>query len=581
MTSFTPKKAVLCLLLLFIISATKLSAQSITISPANANIGANQSQSFTITCTGFGLDDNDRTFAYTITGPGATIPATPTSFNCTSGCDVESHLFTFPTAGTYTISVTVTQTEGGGAVASNSTSLIVWTPNLYASFGAGVIRNFNSDQGTGVLNHGGDLFTPAVAVDALAKNSITGADPDGSIYYLDNVAANGGTVNLYSSMPNTNSETLVATADINGVSTNDLSFSRLGFDATGTGWILAGDGTSLYLASFTGNGGAATTINSLGTVTIASPGVIGDFENGDLAISGAGVMYVVASVTAGDTYVYTINSLAGPTYTLSRKWRLVQTGGANFTSPVNGIAFTSNGSVHVSTTDDLFFIDQVNATVSNGTIECAQVFGLTGFTDIASDNFPALTILPVKLLGFSGSINNGIVTLNWESENEQNFSHYEIERKGASGGSFQKVGNKTALNSSGRNNYSYADNITNLSDNVVYYRLKMVDIDGKFNYSQTIMVRRDGKAVSGIRISPNPVINGTDATLRFTATANALVNIRVVDMTGRTMLEQQNRISQGANSVTINNIRTLQSGMYIVQMKNGDQVETTTFTITR
>lgn len=581
MKKFTLKKALLSSLLLVTISAFKLSAQSITISPANANIGANQSQSFTITCTGFGADDNDRTFAYTITGPGATIPATPTSFNCTSGCDVESHLFTFPTAGTYTINVTVTQTEGGGAVASNSTSLIVWTPNLYASFGAGPIRNFNSDQTSGVLNHGGDLYTAAVTVDAIAKNAITGTDVDGNIYYLDNVAANDGVVTLYSSPPNTNGETLVATADLNGASTSDLNFARLGFDPTGVGWILAGDGTDLYIASFTGNGVNPTTINVLGTVTITAPGTIADFENGDLAISGTGVMYAVASVTAGDTYVYSINSLAGPTYTAARKWRLTQGGGANFTTPVNGIAFTSTGSVHLSTSDDLFFIDQASATIVSGTIDCAQVFNLAGFTDIGSDNFPVITILPVKLIGFSGSINNGLVTLSWETENEQNFSHFEIERKGASGGNFQKVGTKTALNGSGRNNYSFADNISNLSENVVYYRLKMLDLDGKFNYSQTILVRKDGKALSGIKVSPNPVINGTDATLRFNSSVNATINIRVVDMTGRTMLEQQNRISQGVNSVTINNIRTLQSGMYIVQMKNGDQVESATFTITR
>ncbi|HMU44871.1 MAG TPA: T9SS type A sorting domain-containing protein [Chitinophagaceae bacterium] len=564
-------------------SFAKLSAQTATIAPINANIGAGQSQYFTITTTGFGADDNDRNFDYTITGPGATIPATPITIPCTSGCDVESHGFSFPTAGTYTISVTVTQTEGGAAVANTSTSLEVWVPNMFGSFSGASIWNFNTDQTTGDVNHGGNLFTSAVTPAALAKNAITGTDAQGSIYYLDNVVANGGTVNLYASEPlGAVTDVLVATADINGASTNDLNFARLGFDATGTGWILAGDGTTLYIASFTGNGTSATTITALGTVTISAPGTIADFADGDLAISGTGVMYAVASNGGGgDTYVYTINSLAGPTYTIERKWKLVQVGGANFASAITGIAFTSNGSVHLSSGDDIYFIDQANATIVSGTIECVAVYNEpgAGFTDLGSDNFPALTILPVKLINFGATVSNDIVTLNWEAENEQNFSHYEVERKAANGGSFVTIGNKPAQNSNGRNSYSLGDNISAINDNVFYYRLKIVDLDGKYNYSPTILVRKDGKNLSGIKVSPNPIITGADATLRFNATTGSTVSIRVIDMTGRIISEQQNRVSQGINSITIHNTNRLQSGMYVLQMINGSQIESTTFNV--
>jgi len=585
MKKFITQFGVLSLFLLILASFLKVSAQTATISPINANIGAGQSQYFTITTTGFGADDNDRDFAYTITGPGATNPTTPITFPCTSGCDIESHGFDFPTAGTYTINVTVTQTEGGSAVANTSTSLEVWVPNLFASFGDASIWNFNADQTTGVLNHSGNLFTVASAPQAMAKNIITGTDITGGIYHLDNSATNGGTVNLYASESTGGVvDQLVATADINGASTSNLNFARLGFNASGTGWILAGDGTDLYLASFTGNGINATTITSLGTVTIATPGTIADFADGDLAISGTGVMYVVASVGAGgDTYVYSINNLSGPTYTISRKWKLVQAGGANFVSAVTGIAFTSNGSVQLSTGDDIVFIDQSSATISNGTIECPVVSNISGaaFTDLGSDNFPLLTILPVKLISFGASVNNNTVSLNWEAENEENFSHYVVERKGANESSFSIVGNKPAYNSSGRNSYSLADNVSGISNNVFYYRLKIVDLDGKYNYSHTILVRKDGKSLTGIKINPNPIKAGTDATIRFNASVASTVTIRVIDMTGRTLFDQQYRVSQGVNSIPVKNTGTLQGGMYTLQVINEGQLDAIMFNVMR
>lgn len=583
MKKFTLRKGVVTLFLLIAISATQLMAQTASISPANANIGVNQSQFFTITTSGFGGDNNDRTFAYTISGPGVTNPATPVSYNCSSGCNSETHGFQFTTAGTYTISVTVTQTQGGAAVASASTTLTVWTPNLYSTSGSSAIMNWNINPVTGEVINGGELFTPSVSTAALAKNVPSPNDPAGSLYYLENTAyQNNGLVNLYAAAPNGTDETLVGSVDINGNSNIGLGFVRLGFDATGTGWILAGDGsTILYLAKFTGNGLSPATITPLGTVSISGTGSASDFFNGDLAISGSGTMYIVANVNDGDTYVYTMSSLSGPTYTITRKWKLVQPGGANFTGSVNGVAFTQSGSLHISTSDGLYFIDQATANVASGTVECDQVLAQTGLTDLASDKFPMQTTLPAKLLSFNAILNNGIASLNWESENEQHFSHYEIERKGNSSSSFEKIGVKTALNSNGRNSYSYPDNISTLSDNIFYYRLKMVDVDGTYLYSQTVMVRKDGKAVSGVRISPNPANGGSDVTLRFDASASVMVSIRVLDMTGRTLLEQQNRTSEGTNSVTLNNIRSLQPGMYLVQMKNGDQLETTKLIISR
>lgn len=584
MKKFTIRNSVtIVLLLLMIAGFTKVSAQTATISPGGANIGAGQSQFFTITTSGFGSDNNDRTFEYTITGPGATNPATPVSFNCTSGCNSETHGFQFSTPGSYNVSVTVTQTQGGSAVASASTTLTVWLPNLYSTSGTGPIRNWNIDPVTGAANHANDLFTPSVSTAAIAKNSITANDALGALYYLENSNySNNGTVNLYAALPTGGGETLIATADLNGSSNAGLGFVRLGFDPTGTGWILAGDGSStLFLAKFTGNGVAPTTILTQGNVTVAPPGSINDFQNGDLAITGAGTLYAVANVSNGDTYVYTMNNLSGPVYILSRKWKLVQPGGSNFTGSVNGVAFTINGSLHISTSEGLYFIDQATANIVSGTVECDLVFSQSGLTDLASDKFPAQTTLPVKLSAFNAYLNQNSVVLNWKAENEQNFSHYEVERKSPDNLHYTKVGQVNSLNQTGKSSYSLTDNITGEPDHAFYYRLKMVDLDGQFSYSHIVLVKREDNNLSAIKISPNPVMTGSGATIRFIAETNSVAVIRIIDMNGRVISEQQNKVFNGMNSIMIHNTGNLKTGTYIILVRNGNQTESVKFTVSQ
>jgi hypothetical protein len=200
--------------------------------------------------------------------------------------------------------------------------------------------------------------------------------------------------------------------------------------------------------------------------------------------------------------------------------------------------------------------------------------------DLASNVWPLQSTLPVTLLSFSGVYNNGSTTLNWETENEVGFSHYEIERKGASG-SFAMIANKQSKGNAGKSSYQHVDNISALTDEVVYYRLKMVDFDGKYKYSNTIMVRKEQKVLTGITINPNPVVKTNDATVRFQSAVNTIVTLRVIDMSGRMVMQQQNRVSEGVNSIPVNNLERLQPGIYIVQLQNGEELSAVKLSIVR
>ena len=194
--------------------------------------------------------------------------------------------------------------------------------------------------------------------------------------------------------------------------------------------------------------------------------------------------------------------------------------------------------------------------------------------------FPQRTTLPVTLLSFNGAYKNNSTLLNWAAENQINFDHYEIERSG-DGTSFTGIASKTATqnNSSAREQYQYTDNIAAVSGNVFFYRLKMVDANGTFKYSNVIMIRKDQKSIIGMSINPNPVISGGMATVRFEAGTSSTVEFKVVDMSGRVVLKQQNNVTEGTNSIAITNLDRLQPGMYVVQMNDGSAVSVVKFTI--
>jgi hypothetical protein len=552
------------------IASTKVIAQTVTITLPVANdttIITNGTVLFEATRSG---DFPGSGFIYTFTWSAS--PSTGVSFTpiSTSGLtSTATTIASFTEPGVYLITCAV-QRGNGPATNSGAKKVIVFTPNLYSAVNINAVRAWNINPVTGVVLDGPvPLFTPLANTAALAKNRSTTNDPNGCLYYLENTNfSNTGNVNLYAVNPDGTGNTFITTTDINGASTLGLGFVRLGFDAEGTGWILAGDFTTLYLARFTGNGTSATTITTVGTVDIAGSGSANEFQNGDLAISGTGAMFVVANVTGGDTYVYTMSSLTGPTYTLSRRWRLVEPGGNNFTVSVNGVAFTQSGSLHVSSFQGLYFIDQTTANSNTGTVECVPVYTLEGLTDLASDQFPLQSTLPVKLISFSGSLRNNITTLNWEVENEINFSHYEIERKQQSSNNFVSIGSRSSVNSNSRISYNYPDNIGLFNDKVFFYRLKMVDVDGKFKYSNTIMIRKEAEIFDHIHISPNPATDMANVTIRFHSPATGKATLRIVDMSGKTIHQQQNSVTQGLNSISLNGQTALAPGTYMIQLMN-------------
>ncbi|KAI9449616.1 hypothetical protein F5148DRAFT_1291378 [Russula earlei] len=183
------------------------------------------------------------------------------------------------------------------------------------------------------------------------------------------------------------------------------------------------------------------------------------------------------------------------------------------------------------------------------------------------DNFivAGATVLPISLSSFNASLVSGKTNLNWTVAQEINASGYSVERS-SDATSFSEIGFVSATNAG---SYSYTDAAPLTGPN--YYRLKLVDKDGTFKYSNVVSVITGKSTTAVMGVYPNPVIS------TFTLThplAGYNATIRIVSIDGKNILSQVAGI--GATQSTVD-VSRLVKGTYIVVFENNGTKSTTQF----
>jgi hypothetical protein len=164
------------------------------------------------------------------------------------------------------------------------------------------------------------------------------------------------------------------------------------------------------------------------------------------------------------------------------------------------------------------------------------------------------TSLPLRLLSFSCINSNRSNILQWQTDNEINTMAFNVERS-TDGIGFSSVASISSANNNGTNLYSYTDN--SVSGLVCFYRLKMIDQNGSFTYSNIIKAKT-GSNVS-LEVFPNPV---TD--LITISGLHATGYVEITTLQG-TLLE---RIAITNNTQAINMSRYI-PGMYMLKYTTG------------
>lgn len=179
--------------------------------------------------------------------------------------------------------------------------------------------------------------------------------------------------------------------------------------------------------------------------------------------------------------------------------------------------------------------------------------------DYQSNN--TLLPLPVRLRDFSAARNSlGGVHLKWTTDLEQHTSHFSIERS-VDGVSFSAIGKvKSSGNSSSLRSYVFVDDA--LLTQELYYRLKMVDLDGRYEYSpvKKINFRNRGLKFS---VAPNPGTGPVHVVVE--GDAMGLLTFCLLDQTGRELMRKN--IEKKRNTVQWQpDLTGLASGLYFVRI---------------
>ena len=165
------------------------------------------------------------------------------------------------------------------------------------------------------------------------------------------------------------------------------------------------------------------------------------------------------------------------------------------------------------------------------------------------------SVLPLTLTQFSAELHNKEVVLKWQTANEINVSHINIQRS-TNNKEYTSIGTLTAK---GNSQYSYIDN--NLANNTtLYYRLETVDKDGKKQYSniQFISIKN---SVQGFTIYPNP--SKGNFKIELPSSMQGKNKIRIFDVIGKAVWESTVEATDIINS----NIN-LSNGIYTIQINN-------------
>jgi uncharacterized repeat protein (TIGR01451 family) len=190
------------------------------------------------------------------------------------------------------------------------------------------------------------------------------------------------------------------------------------------------------------------------------------------------------------------------------------------------------------------------------------------------------TALPLTLVSFNGVYHNEQATLHWSTQNEYNFQKFEIER-GFNGRDFTFIGAKNAIGNinTPTADYEWIDNLANISAKTIFYRLKMIDIDGKTTYSKAVLIRKNSQSSDQITLLPNPVAN--HAQMLITSATSSDIEIRVINASGKRVLFQRSKIYAGNNSIALNDVSKLINGLYLLQVVQGDKMQAIKFIIAR
>ena len=261
----------------------------------------------------------------------------------------------------------------------------------------------------------------------------------------------------------------------------------------------------------------------------------------------ANAVFVIKINGALTTGTYAAVKLINGAQAKNVYWKVEGAVNINDYSDFKGTIICNNGAINLTTGTRL----DGRALTTDGALKTA----LITTTVTTSGCF----VLPVNLVYFRGKAVKNNALLEWSTASEQNSASFEINQS-LDGSRYVKVGSVAAAGTSENTRaYSFSHNMNANASPVVYYQIKMVDADGKFTYSNIVVLSANDRGTD-VRFYPNPVMKM--ATVTIVVPKKESVNYVITDHAGRTIRTVSGvNLMAGSNILTID-VKGLAVGMY-------------------
>jgi Secretion system C-terminal sorting domain len=312
-----------------------------------------------------------------------------------------------------------------------------------------------------------------------------------------------------------------------------------------------------------------TGVTPVPTYTWAGPNLAGVFENTNDILS--------AALTDAGTYTVTATNVCG-TVTTSivlavNALPVIQSVDYICTSTNVTVVPTTPGSYTYTWISQVGGVTPSPTTNTTGSFLLGQGAAQATFTITNGNNctssqyqeiFAPCPVLPVKLTYFKGRVQGSNDLLEWGTASEINSAWFILE--GSNDGiSFKEVGRKRAAgNSNVPLTYAYTN------ENVVqstYYRLRTIDLDGSFEMSNTVYLRRNKGSLAVNNVFPNPTEG--EITVQYEVEKASKLQFSIVDELGRRLSTKIIEAVSGVNNQVLD-LADFPAGMYLLLIDETD-----------
>ena len=207
--------------------------------------------------------------------------------------------------------------------------------------------------------------------------------------------------------------------------------------------------------------------------------------------------------------------------------------------------------------------------IPGSVINTARIYGNSPQGNLFTDDGTAVigeegAPMPVSMTSFLAAlIDKQNCLLKWITESETDNAYFEVQRSN-DGVHFEYRGKVDGNGTTSlTKRYEYKDEINGLF-NVIYYRLKIIDKDGKYSFSKIIALKINNNTNEHFNVYPNPFYS--DIKIELMGARKETGMIRFITFEGKEVLRRSVEVEKGTNIIVLKDLNYLPKGNYILEM---------------